>query len=160
MWLCVVSTALTTTELAPLLGQRQSSSARRAVEVAIASLLPPTPLDLHPTQLNGRWKLLWSSQTADVNPFATPDEVLGGSCIQEIDLNEDRYGRLSNIVQWAPQWRLVGGAAVSPVADGPTARSVLSVDSVIIMLGGALFDFSLSQLAKLSTPRASAHQYQ
>ena len=30
--------------------------------------------------MRGTWKLEWSSQTADVNPFATPDSVLGGEC--------------------------------------------------------------------------------
>ena len=148
--LCGAAAALTTTaDLAPLLSRRQSSSARKAVEAMIASLLPRAPPRLTAGQLNGRWRLLWSSQTADVNPLATPDSVLGGSSIQEVTLSRERYGRLDNIVQWAPRWQLVGGATLSPAASGPSARSILSVDSVVVELGGARFDFSLSRLAKL-----------
>lgn len=146
---CGAAAALTTADLAPLLSRRQSSSARKAVEAMIASLLPRAPPRLTAAQLNGRWRLLWSSQTADVNPLATPDSVLGGSSIQEVTLSRTRCGRLDNIVQWGPRWQLVGGATLSPAASGPSTRSILSVDSVVIELGGARFDFSLSRLAKL-----------
>ena len=148
---CGAASALTTADLAPLLSRRQSSSAREAVETMIASLTPRAPPRLSAGQLNGRWKLLWSSQTADVNPLATPDSVLGGESIQEVTLSRERCGRLDNIVQWAPRWQLVGGATLSPAAGGPSggARSILSVDSVVVELGGMRFDFSLSWLAKL-----------
>ena len=147
---CGAASALTTADLAPLLSRRQSSSARKAVETMIVSLTRAPPR-LRAGQLNGRWKLLWSSQTADVNPLATPDSVLGGESIQEVTLSRERCGRLDNIVQWAPRWQLVGGATLSPAASGPPggARSILSVDSVVVELGGMRFDFSLSWLAKL-----------
>jgi len=97
---CGAASALTTADLAPLLTVRQSSSARKAVETMITSLTPRAPPRLSAGQLNGRWKLLWSSQTADVNPLATPDSVLGGESIQEVTLSRERFGRLDNIVQW------------------------------------------------------------
>ena len=56
-------------------------NAQKKVEEAIASL-PAAPPAAAWSGLNGRWKLEWSSQTADVNPFATPASVLGGECIQ------------------------------------------------------------------------------
>jgi len=103
------------TQLKSLLTQRQSAASRAAVEEAIQSLAT-APLDLGPQVLSGRWRLLWSSQTADVNPFATPDEVLGGCCFQEICLSADGSGRLDNVVLWADGWRLIGGAAVAPMS--------------------------------------------
>ena len=110
-----VGKASSLTQLKSLLTQRQSADSRAAVEEAIQSLAT-VPLDLGPQDLSGRWRLLWSSQTADVNPFATPDEVLGGCCFQEICLSADRSGRLDNVVQWADGWRLIGGAAVAPIS--------------------------------------------
>ena len=136
-------------ELYELMRLRQSSESRMAVEAALASLLPAGELPpTDPTELNGRWKLLWSSQTADVNPFAQPDSVLGGECIQAIALSPELTGRLDNIVQWAPGWQLIGGAAVAP-ARTAAARLILSVDSAALQLAGATLDFSLSAFAKL-----------
>ena len=77
-----------------------------------------------------------------------PSDVLGGSCFQDIELSDEMVGRLKNIVQWAPQWRLIGGAAVAP-DTAARSRSILSVDSAIFELGGANLDFSLTRLAKL-----------
>ena len=119
-------------KLASLMEQRQSSANRAAIEEIIGAL--PAMSSSVGDAINGRWKLRWSSQTADVNPLATPDSVLGGCCYQDIEL-DDGVGRLDNIVEWAEDWRLVGGAAVAP-AGGP--RSTLSVDSAVFELGGAL----------------------
>lgn len=133
--------------LKSLITQRQSASNRAAVESTIAALAVGDLPGVRADELNGRWKLEWSSQTADVNPFATPDSVLGGVCFQEFDLSGDGRGRLANIVEWAPQWRLVGGAAVAP--SGSAVRCILSVDTAIFELGGVSLDFSVSRLAKL-----------
>ena len=54
---------------------------------------------------------------------------------------DDRAGRLTNIVQWLPRYRLLGSAAVSPA--GPAdSRSILTIDSVKLELNGKSFDFS------------------
>ena len=149
--------AVSEPELRSLLSQKQSSDARLAVEQAISSLTAAPATGVGPSDLNGRWKLEWSSQTADVNPFAQPDEVLGGSCYQDIELSADGRGRLDNVVEWAEGWKLVGGAAVEPVGMLST-KSILSVDSAVLELGGARLDFSLSKFAKLidRTKRSAA----
>ena len=139
--------AVALSRLTSLLTQRQSSAGRAAVEDAISELATSAAPNAEARELNGRWKLQWSSQTSDVNPFAMPDSVLGGACFQEIDLSTERVGRLSNVVEWAPRWRLIGGAAVEP--GGTRVRNILNVDSAVIELGGAKLDFSLSRLAKL-----------
>ena len=139
--------AVALSRLTSLLTQRQSSDGRAAVEEAIAELTASAAPNAEAHELNGRWRLQWSSQTADVNPFAMPDSVLGGACFQEIDLSTKRVGRLSNVVEWAPRWRLIGGAAVEP--GGTRGRNILNVDSAVIELGGAKLDFSLSSFAKL-----------
>ena len=111
----IVTTAFNPTALKALLKQRQSAAARASVEEELAQVPASSPSSFPSiNDLNGSWQLVWSSQTADVNPFATPDSVLGGKCIQEIALAEDGCGRLDNVVQWAPRWRLVGSAAVEP----------------------------------------------
>ena len=122
LWLfscCSASAAL----LAPLarltatFTQRQSAAGRAAAEEAIAELASD-PSQVADVDLNGRWKLMWSSQTADVNPFATPDEVLGGQCYQDIEIVSDGVSRLNNVVEWSPGWKLIGGAAIEPTAAG------------------------------------------
>ena len=133
-WFVVASTALSLstplTNLRRTFSQPQSAVTRAIAEEAIAELTSAgTPPQIAASDLNGRWRLLWSSQTADVNPFATPDAVLGGKCYQEIDIvpKGEQPSRLRNIVQWAPRWRLVGGATIEPMS-GSYQRSILSVD--------------------------------
>jgi hypothetical protein len=146
---CACATALNLDALKPLLTRRQTKAARVAVEAEIASL-PATSAAVSISELSGRWRLAWSSQTADVNPIATADSVLGGQCFQDITLSADGCGRLDNVVEWAPRWRLVGGAAVEPAVDlGRQSALLLSVDSTVFEMGGARFDFSLSRFAKL-----------
>jgi hypothetical protein len=73
----------TTAQFRSLIARKQSSAARAAVEEAIEeaiaadSATPVTRL----RGLGGRWKLEWSSQTADVNPFASPASVMGGALL-------------------------------------------------------------------------------
>ena len=135
-------------DLRSQLARRQSAEARKAVEAAVESLLPPMPQPVDSSTLTGRWKLLWSSQTADVNPFAYPDSVLGGHCFQEIELTTEGHGRVNNVVEWAPRSRLIGGAAVAPASES-ASRSILSIDSAVLELGGRRLDFSLSRFARL-----------
>lgn len=89
---CVAFSAQSHSQLSQLMAQRQSSNNRAAVEELLETL---PSMSRGGDELNGRWKLEWSSQTADVNPFATPDSVLGGRCIQDIALSNGA-GRLLN----------------------------------------------------------------
>ena len=157
MWVLfsyAVASLMTTAEFRTLMNRRQSSAARLAVEQAIDILLPSATPAIGVRELNGQWTLEWSSQTADVNQFATSDSMMGGSCFQEIALSPDGRGRVENIATWSPRWRLIGGGVWEPsqaFTDGKLGwRAILGVDSAVLELGGyRRFDLSLSGFAKL-----------
>ena len=80
--------------------------------------------------VEGIWRLVWSSQTSDSNPFAKPEEVLGGECYQVVSASEAdrRKGRVENIVSWPWLGGLLlrGGATYEETGEG---RVVVTIDS-------------------------------
>ena len=59
---------------------------------------------------DGRGDLLWSTPTADVNPFARPESVIGGGSYQNW-----RGNTVENVVSWGSV-ELVGVARLEPIS--------------------------------------------
>jgi hypothetical protein len=69
-------------KLKEAVGLRQSKNNRRVVETLLEDLVKIGDQNFPKEGIQGRWRLVWSSQTAESNPFATPSSVLGGDCFQ------------------------------------------------------------------------------
>ena len=70
------------TKLREAVSLRQSKEHRRTVETILEDLVQISSQKLPNAGIDGRWRLVWSSQTAEANPFAKPSSVLGGDCYQ------------------------------------------------------------------------------
>lgn len=127
------------TALLSTVAQRQSRGARISVERAVAAVLAEAkPLRFASRRADaddGVWRLLWSSQTADVNPFAHPSSVLGGECVQRIS---SRDGLVQNVVRWG-SWELVGSARVRVQRLDRLVRRFVTITGVDIVRAGEQF---------------------
>ena len=130
---------------------KQGREARSRVEGILEELIAlQGPLEKR-EKLPGLWTLIWSSQTADSNPFAKPSSVLGGDCFQRITpedgIAEAASARAENLVVWPFLGGLTlnGGATLEPVN---ATRSILRIDSFRLELGDATLQ--LLELTKLA----------
>lgn len=102
-------------------------------------------------RLVGRWRLAWSSQTA--NRFLRPDNVLGGYSTQDISV-QDGKTTVENAVRW-PGWDLGllgrASAQVDP-KDRQGCKLKLRIDSFELEVGGKEVQLLRSVL---STPKMS-----
>jgi hypothetical protein len=64
-------------KLLELVDLRQSRKIRSSVEEALEQMILLKPRsNVQDGELLGTWRLIWSSQTADVNPFQKPSQVI------------------------------------------------------------------------------------
>jgi hypothetical protein len=127
--------------------QRQSRTARKTVEAAVEAVVSEArPLFFSsPKRDDGVWRLLWSSQTADANPWAMPSSVLGGQCVQRI-ASKERL--VQNIVRWGRSGKdsieLVGSASVNVQRVGRRLRRSVTITGLDVLRDGVraltLFD--------------------
>ena len=103
---------------------KQSREHRVQVEEILEKLVTlQSPGTVQENSLIGTWRLLWSSQTADVNPFQLPSKVLllhicntwpSWSCIQRL-LGLDHIVLIDFSLNFAGPWRrLLSGAPIEP----------------------------------------------
>ncbi|KAJ1633374.1 hypothetical protein T492DRAFT_981622 [Pavlovales sp. CCMP2436] len=126
-------------QLLAAVSQRQSRAARNSVEKALSTVVAEAkPFFFTPANADdGVWRLLWSTQTADVNPFALPSSVLGGVCAQLIS---SRDGSVQNIVRWGRDGKknveLVGSARVRSEKFGRRVRRFVTITGLDVLHDG------------------------
>jgi len=133
--------------LAEAVEERQGRDARSRVERILEELIAlGGPIERR-DKLAGLWTLIWSSQTADSNPFARPSSVLGGDCFQRIVPEDAGAARAENLVVWPMLGGLTlnGGATLEAVN---ATRSILRIDSFRLELGD--ISLQLLELTKLA----------